>query len=68
VRPGATAPRRKVENIVYFGTDTHFTSISIPRRRHGQGAETGAGIRTAEAWAMAVGLRIAPEAMQVLKD
>ncbi len=58
----------KVENIVYFGTDTHFhidldsggdLTVRVQNRRGYQDV-----LKNGDA----VGLRIAPEAMQVLKD
>jgi spermidine/putrescine transport system ATP-binding protein len=69
VRPGADCQLAgRVENIVYFGTDTHFhidldsggdVTVRVQNRRgHQEVLNTGD----------AVGLRIAPEAMQVLKD
>jgi spermidine/putrescine transport system ATP-binding protein len=69
VRPGAECQLAgKVENIVYFGTDTHFhidldcggdVTVRVQNRRGHQDI-----LKTGDA----VGLRIAPEAMQVLKD
>jgi spermidine/putrescine transport system ATP-binding protein len=69
VRPGADCQLAgKVENIVYFGTDTHFyidlesgggITVRVQNRRgHQEVLKTGDP----------VGLRITPEAMQVLKD
>ena len=69
VKPGAECHLSgTVENIVYFGTDTHFhidldsggdVTVRVQNRRgHQELLKTGD----------AVGLRIAPEAMQVLKD
>jgi len=69
VRPGADCHLAgKVENIVYFGTDTHFhidldsggeVTVRVQNRR---------GHQDVLKMGDAVGLRIAPEAMQVLKD
>jgi spermidine/putrescine transport system ATP-binding protein len=69
VRPGAECQLAgKVENIVYFGTDTHFhidldsggdVTVRVQNRRGAQDI-----LKAGDA----VGLRIAPEAMQVLKD
>jgi spermidine/putrescine transport system ATP-binding protein len=69
VRPGGDCHLTgKVENVVYFGTDTHFhidldsgggVMVRVQNRR-GHTDALNAGD--------AVGLRIAPEAMQVLKD
>ncbi|HVO02467.1 MAG TPA: ABC transporter ATP-binding protein, partial [Candidatus Cybelea sp.] len=69
VKPGAECHLAgRVENIVYFGTDTHFhidlesggeVTVRVQNRRGRQDV-----LKTGDA----VGLRIAPEAMQVLKD
>ena len=69
VKPGSECHLAgKVENVVYFGTDTHFhidldsggdVTVRVQNRRgHHDVLKAGD----------AVGLRIAPEAMQVLKD
>ena len=69
VKPGADCQLAgTVENIVYFGTDTHFhidldtggdVTVRVQNRR---------GFQEVLKQGDAVGLRIAPEAMQVLKD
>ncbi len=69
IRPGGDSHLAgKVENVVYFGTDTHFhidldsggdVTVRVQNRRgHQEILKIGDP----------VGLRIAPEAMQVLKD
>jgi spermidine/putrescine ABC transporter ATP-binding subunit len=69
VKPGTDCQLSgKVENIVYFGTDTHFhidldtggdVTVRVQNRR---------GFQEVLKQGDTVGLRIAPEAMQVLKD
>jgi spermidine/putrescine transport system ATP-binding protein len=69
VKPGADCHLSgTVENVVYFGTDTHFhidlesggnVMVRVQNRRGHQGV-----LNVGDA----VGLRIAPEAMQVLRD
>jgi spermidine/putrescine transport system ATP-binding protein len=69
VKPGSDCHLSgQVSNIVYFGTDTHFqiglatggeVTVRVQNRRGAQDV-----LKTGDA----VGLRIAPEAMQVLKD
>jgi spermidine/putrescine transport system ATP-binding protein len=69
VKPGADCQLAgKVDNIVYFGTDTHFhidldtggeVTVRVQNRR---------GFQEVLKQGDPVGLRIAPEAMQVLKD
>jgi spermidine/putrescine transport system ATP-binding protein len=69
VKPGSDCQLAgKVENIVYFGTDTHFhidldtggdMMVRVQNRRGAQDV-----LKSGDA----VGMRIAPEAMQVLKD
>ena len=70
VRPGTEAHLAgRISNVVYFGTDTtfhveidgtdkHVTARVQNRRGHQEALKAGD----------AVGLRIAPEAMQILKD
>jgi len=67
-RPGADALKGTLENIVYFGTDTHFHVklasgphfIVRQQNRHGAGEEFKTG--------MPVGVEIGQNAAQVLKD
>jgi spermidine/putrescine transport system ATP-binding protein len=69
VKPGSECHLSgKVQNIVYFGTDTHFmvqldsggeVTVRVQNRRGHQEV-----LRAGDP----VGLRVAPEAMQVLRD